>query len=146
MDTVIIEIIIEENVKRVWQALTEKDQLRQWFFDVTDFKPVTGFEFDFPGEGHAGKKYTHLCKILEVSPFKKIKYSWQYSGVKGYSAVLFELFPEGAGRTRLRLFHDGINTFPQDDFDFSSESFGDGWTEIVTKMLPAYFMKSKISR
>jgi uncharacterized protein YndB with AHSA1/START domain len=143
MDTVIIEQTLQANVKRVWRALTDKEELRQWFFVVTDFKPQTGFEFDFPGEGHTGAIFTHLCKVLEVIPFKKIQYSWQYSGVKGYSTVAFELFAENETETRLRLFHDGIDTFPQDDYDFSSESFGAGWTEIVTRMLPAYLHNAK---
>jgi uncharacterized protein YndB with AHSA1/START domain len=139
MDTVIIEQTLDAQLSAVWSALTDKERLRQWFFEVTDFEPRKGFAFSFPGIGHDGAEFVHLCEVLEVKPLSKIKFSWEYAGVKGYSTVSFELFPEDDGRkTRLRLFHDGIDTFPQNEFDFSSDGFGAGWTEIITRMLPAY--------
>ncbi len=47
-------IIIEETynspVKRVWEAITDKNKMKQWYFDLSEFKPEVGCEFRFMGE------------------------------------------------------------------------------------------------
>ena len=109
----------------VWQALTDKDKMKQWYFDLDDFKAEVGFEFQFSG-GKDDKIYLHLCKITEVVPGEKLAYSWRYEGYPGYSVVSFELFPEG-DTTRLKLTHDGLDSFPTSDPNFARESFAGGW-------------------
>lgn len=134
---VIIEKLINAPVKKVWQAITDKDQMKQWYFDLSDFKPEVGFEFRFPGQGHKGEQYMHVCKITEVVPLKKLQYSWQYVGLEGYSVVTFELFEE-ADKTRVKLTHTGLETFPKDNTDFARDSFNAGWTELITVLLPKF--------
>ncbi len=134
---VIIEKLINAPVKKVWQAITDKDQMKQWYFDLNDFKPEVGFEFRFPGQGHKGEQYMHVCKITEVVPLKKLQYSWQYVGLEGYSVVTFELFEE-ADKTRVKLTHTGLETFPKDNTDFARDSFNAGWTELITVLLPKF--------
>lgn len=134
---VIIEKLINAPVKKVWQAITDKDQMKQWYFDLSDFKPEVGFEFRFPGQGHKGEQYMHVCKITEVVPLKKLQYSWQYVGREGYSVVTFELFEE-ADKTRVKLTHTGLETFPKDNTDFARDSFNAGWTELITVLLPKF--------
>jgi len=134
---VIIEKLINAPVKKVWQAITDKDQMKQWYFDLSDFKPEVGFEFRFPGQGHKGEQYIHVCKITEVVPLKKLQYSWRYLDREGYSLVTFELFDE-AGKTRVKLTHTGLETFPKDNADFARDSFNAGWTELITVLLPKF--------
>src|SRR5690606_9314152 len=105
-----------------------------------DFKPEVGFQFTFPGEGHKGAQYIHLCTVTEVIPLKKLQYSWQYEGYPGYSLVTFELSEMG-NKTRLTLTHQGLETFPQDNPDFAWKSFKGGWTEIIGNMLPLFLSK-----
>jgi uncharacterized protein YndB with AHSA1/START domain len=108
--------------------------MKQWYFNLKEFKPVVGFEFQFHGEGHEGEKYLHFCKITDVEKEKKLRYSWSYENYPGMSYVTFELFPEG-NKTRLKLTHEGLETFPQDNKDFAKESFTAGWTELIGKLL-----------
>ncbi|MGI8635288.1 MAG: SRPBCC family protein [Segetibacter sp.] len=96
---------------------------------MADFRPELGFEFRFEG-GKDGRSYVHVCKITEGIPGKKISYSWTYEGYEGYSVVTFELFDEGSA-TRLKLTHDGLATFPQNNPDFARENFAEGWTYIT---------------
>ena len=56
--------------------------------------------------------------------------SWRYYGYEGNSFVTFELFAEG-GKTRLKLTHEGIETFPASNPDFARESFMNGWTFLI---------------
>jgi uncharacterized protein YndB with AHSA1/START domain len=81
----IIERTYNAPVEKVWKAITDKNEMKQWYFDLAEFKPVVGFEFQFAGEGHKGEKYLHLCKITDVVANKKLAYSWRYEGFEGIS-------------------------------------------------------------
>lgn len=124
---------------KVWKALTDKNDMKQWYFDLTEFKPEVGFEFRFTG-GKDGREYLHLCKITEVMPGKKLKHSWKYDGYEGISFVTFELFDEG-DKTRLILTHEGLETFPQNNPDFAKENFNEGWNHIVNTSLKEFLEK-----
>lgn len=131
----VIERTYNAPVARVWKALTDKEDMRKWYFDVDDFKPEVGFEFHFTGEGN-GAIYMHICKVIEVITGKKITYSWKYKGHEGMSYVSFELSDEG-GKTKLKLTHEGLETFPALPA-FARENFVMGWTEIIGKALPGF--------
>jgi uncharacterized protein YndB with AHSA1/START domain len=126
--TIVIERTFNAPVGRVWMALTNVEQMRHWFFDLEDFKPNVGFEFEFVVE-HEGSSYHHLCCVTEVVPEKKIAYSWQYKGEQGCSLVAIELSAEGK-MTRLRLTHSGIESFPKTPA-YSRKNFETGWTAII---------------
>ena len=111
--------------------------MKKWYFDLSEFKPEPGFEFQFYGEGHEGQKYLHLCKITDVITGKKISYTWRYENYEGNSLVTFELFEEGAS-TRLRLTHTGMESFKANGPDFAIESFTQGWTELIGTLLKNY--------
>jgi uncharacterized protein YndB with AHSA1/START domain len=139
---VVIERTYNAPVEKVWKALTDVDQMRQWYFDLKEFKPEVGFEFSFAVE-HEGASYHHLCKITEVIPQKKIAYTWRYAGEKGDSLVTFELIPEG-NKTRLRLTHEGLDTFPKLPA-YARTNFEKGWTEIIGSSLKQYVEENKRS-
>ncbi|MDO6429128.1 SRPBCC domain-containing protein [Flavitalea sp. BT771] len=131
----VIERVYQASVDRVWRALTNKDEMKQWYFDLAEFRPEVGFEFQFEG-GPQDRTYVHFCKVTEVVKDKKLQYSWAYKGYEGQSFVTFELFPEG-DKTRLKLTHEGLETFP-DIADFKKENFAEGWTAIIGKHLAKY--------
>jgi len=126
---IVIEAVINAPPDAVWNAVTSTDRMRDWQFDIKDFKPVPGFEFTFLG-GPEGRKYLHVCKVTDAVPARKIAYSWYFDGYGGMSQVSFEMFPAGAG-TRLRLTHAGVDTFPASNPDFAKQNFVMGWTAIV---------------
>ena len=134
---VIVEEIINAPIEKVWQAITNKEKMKQWYFSLDEFKPILGFEFKFEGEGHKGEKYIHICKVTEVIPNKKLQYSWQYENHVGYSLVTFELFAEEK-QTRVKLTHEGLSTFSQDNPDFAIESFTNGWKQLIITSLKKF--------
>jgi uncharacterized protein YndB with AHSA1/START domain len=136
-----IERVYNAPPEKVWKAITDREQMKQWYFDIAEFKPEKGFEFQFTGQGHKGEQYLHLCKITEVIAGKKLAYSWTYQGLEGYSVVTFELFSED-GKTRLKLTHEGLETFPKNNPDFAKESFMEGWTHIIGKSLKEFVEKN----
>jgi len=57
--------------------------------------------------------------------------------------VTFELFPEGS-KTRVRLTHEGLETFPATNPDFDEKNFAEGWKHIIGTSLPGYVEKLAI--
>lgn len=130
----VIERIFNASIEIVWKAITDKEKMKRWYFDLAEFKPVVGFEFQFEG-GEEGKSYLHLCKVTEVIPNKKLQYSWRYDGYAGNSFVTWELFDEGENKTRLKLTHEGLETFPTDNPDLAPHNFAEGWNMIIGTLL-----------
>lgn len=135
----VIERTFHAPVEKVWRAITDKDQMKQWYFDLAEFRPEVGFEFQFEG-GTKDKCYVHLCKVTEVVVGKKLTYSWRYEGVEGNSFVTFELFDEGE-ETRLKLTHEGLETFPLNNPDFAKANFVAGWTQLIGTSLKTFVEK-----
>ena len=138
----VIERTFNAPVEKVWKALTDKNEMKKWYFDLKEFKPEVGFEFQFYGEGKNGEKFLHLCKITDAVKNKKLRYSWRYDGYEGISFVSFELFDEGE-KTRLKLTHEGLESFPKTaNNDFAKENFAEGWTYITGTSLKEYLEKN----
>lgn len=74
----VIERVFDAPVENVWQAITENELMKQWYFDLAEFKAEKGFKFEFTGGPSPDRQYLHLCEITEVIPKKKLTYSWRY--------------------------------------------------------------------
>jgi uncharacterized protein YndB with AHSA1/START domain len=136
-----IERTFNAPVEKVWKSITDKDQMKEWYFDLVEFRAEPGFEFRFQG-GKDDQLYIHHGQLKEVVPGKRLSYSWRYDGYEGDSLVTFELFGEG-DKTRLKLTHEGLHTFPIHP-DFARESFAQGWNYIIGTSLPAYVEKTDV--
>jgi uncharacterized protein YndB with AHSA1/START domain len=139
-EAAIVERTLNAPVTRVWKALTDADQMREWYFDLKEFKSEVGFEFEFVVE-HEGTTYHHLCRVTEVIPQKKIAYTWRYKSEPGDSLVTIELFAEG-DNTRLKLTHTGIETFPKIPA-YARKNFEQGWTAIIGTELKQFVEQPK---
>jgi uncharacterized protein YndB with AHSA1/START domain len=131
----VIERTLNAPLSRVWKAITDKEEMKRWYFDLKEFKPQKGFEFQFDIP-HNNTLFCHRCKVTEVIVEKKIVYSWRYEGHEGNSLVTFELFNEG-GKTRVKLTHEGLETFPR-TADFEKKNFVAGWTSIIGEGLKRF--------
>src|SRR6478735_5102294 len=130
--TVTVERVFEADITLVWKALTEKELMKLWYFDLKEFKPALGFKFEFIGGPEDGVQYKHLCEITEVRIEKKLSYTWKYEGYDGITKVSFELFKENKN-TRVKLTHSGIDTFPSSIPDFGIHNFEAGWDDIINR-------------
>lgn len=143
----IIERTFNAPVETIWKAITDKNEMKQWYFDLVEFNPEVGFEFQFYA-GDDKKKWLHFCKIIEVVDQKKLSYSWQYDGYTGISYVTFELFPVSdqskskSEKTRLKLTHTGLESFPGESVpELKKENFAVGWTQIIGRSLKEFLEK-----
>ena len=137
----IIEQEFNAPIELVWRAITEKELMKKWYFDIIDFKLEIGGKFHFEG-GKEGRIYVHICEILEIIPFQKLKYSWKYEGYTGISFVTFELLPMGK-TTKVKLTHEGIDSFPIDNPDFVKDNFVGGWKLLIHESLKDYLENGK---
>ena len=133
---IVMERTFNASIAKVWQAITNNEQMKQWYFNLPEFKPEVGFEFQFFA-GEKGNEYLHLCKVTEVVAGKKLTYSWRYDGYPGDSFVTFELFEEGK-KTRLQLTHKGVETLGPGNPDFARKNFETGWTSILDQALKGF--------
>jgi len=42
---VIKEVILNASVPKVWKAITDRDDMKQWYFDIEEFRPEPGSSF-----------------------------------------------------------------------------------------------------
>ena len=129
---IVIEKYIPVNREKIWEDLTNPEQMKQWYFDIPDFKPEKGFQFSFTG-GPPEKEYIHRCVIQEVIPGKLLTHTWRYEGYPGESVVSWQLEDSGDG-TLLKLTHSGLETFPADNPDFARKNFEAGWDSILSTL------------
>lgn len=135
----IIEQEFDAPLELVWRAISEKELMKKWYFDISDFKAEVGCKFEFEG-GEEDKRYLHLCEVLEVIPNKKLKYSWKYDGYPGISFVTFELSSVGE-KTKVILIHEGIETFTNPDF--RKDNFSGGWNYLIHTSLREFLENGK---
>jgi len=140
-DPIVIERTFDAKAEQIWKAITDKNEMKQWYFDISEFKPEPGFVFTF----HAGdekKQYLHICTVMEVIPDKKISYTWAYENIPVETLVTFELEAED-DKTTLKLTHVGVENFPVENNEFAKENFIEGWTHIIGTALKDYLEKIK---
>jgi uncharacterized protein YndB with AHSA1/START domain len=130
----LIEQVYDAPIEKVWQALADKDKMKEWYFpQLKKFKPVAGFKFEFTD---AGSDYKKEWQVTQVEVGRKLAHSWIYKDYTGSSEVTFELFEEGH-KTSLKLSHTGLASFPTDPH-FARRRFEDGWMQIIGSNLKNY--------
>jgi len=139
-EPIIVEQTFKASVDTVWNAITEIEQMRQWYFEsISSFKPEVGFETHFNVESQ-DRNFLHLWKVTEVVPFKMLAYNWKYENYPGDSFVKFELFEENK-MTKLILTHQVLEDFPDDIPEFKRESGVEGWTFFINNRLKEFLEK-----
>ena len=102
--------VVEADKPRVWTAITDPAEVKQWFFGSdleTDWQP--GSPITWSGE-YEGKAYQDKGEVLEVEPGRLLKVT-HYSPLGGqpdvpenYHTLTYEL--SGDGPTELSLSQD----------------------------------------
>jgi uncharacterized protein YndB with AHSA1/START domain len=76
--TIAVDQFLGHPPARVWQALIDPVQLRQWFMPNT-FKPAVGHTFTFTRprvNPELRESETIQCQVVEIQPEKVLSYSW----------------------------------------------------------------------
>ena len=134
MIPVIVEERINAPVESIWNAITDLETMKLWYFENIDqFKLEIGTKSKF--EVNTGEwTFTHLWEVTEVLPLKLIAYNRRYVEYSGDSVVTFQLWDE-SGVTKLRLTAKFINDFPAEIPEFKRESCEAGWRYFIQQRL-----------
>jgi uncharacterized protein YndB with AHSA1/START domain len=105
------EIEIDASRDKVWSALTDPEQIKEYFFGsqvVTDWKP--GSPIVWKGE-YEGKKYEDKGEVVEIEPERRLKVT-HFSPLSGeedrpenYHTLVYEL-EQSNGQTHVSLSQD----------------------------------------
>jgi len=105
-----VQYKINAPAEKVWKALTDKNEMKSWYFDIQDFALEIGKEFNFFEPG-GENKYHHQGEILEIIPNQKLKHTWSYPDFSALKTIVtWELLPED-GQTLVKLTHENIENF-----------------------------------
>lgn len=137
---VVVEQVFNKPVEEVWKAITDRDQMVQWFFDnIPEFKATKGFSTQFNVQAPS-RDFMHLWKVVEVIPLQKIVINWKYEDCKGDSYVIMEVEDMGA-TTRFTLTTQVIEDFNEDYPEFKRESCVAGWDYFIKENLSSFLEK-----
>ncbi|WP_226064656.1 SRPBCC family protein [Kaistella polysaccharea] len=139
-ENVVIKQRVNAPVEKVWNALTDKAQMKEWYFDIPDFELGVHNEFNFyePGEE---KKFHHHGQILEVIPQEKFKHTWSYPEFSKDKSIVKWRLEEDQDGTVITLTHKGLEYFDHLGSDFQKESFESGWNTLIGENLKKYVEK-----
>lgn len=118
-------------IAKVWDAITNKDTMKKWYFDIDDFELKLGHSFNFWAGPPEGKEWHHQCIILELIPEKKLSHSWTYPGYDGETLVSWELIHISEDITQIKFRHEFIKPFSDEIEELRQENFQEGWTYII---------------
>jgi uncharacterized protein YndB with AHSA1/START domain len=140
-DSITCEIDIAAPPERVFQALTDPKQARQWGnspafqFKIWEMDARLGGKWRFLCVETSGKPnkygvdaFDHWGEILEIDPPKLLVYTWItnfHDDPKRRTTVRWELTPIPSG-TRLKVTHSGLAAEPKARQDYSQ-----GWPGLL---------------
>jgi uncharacterized protein YndB with AHSA1/START domain len=140
---VILERTFKAPIHIVWKAITDIDQMKQWFIkEMGSFKPEVGFETRATVQCEGKPSKVLILTVTEVAAGKRIAYSWQLEGKPGKSHVTIELFSD-EGKTRLMLTHTGLESHQPEKYpDLSRTNYLQGWVSLIGESLKEFLEKS----
>ncbi|HIW91263.1 MAG TPA: SRPBCC domain-containing protein [Candidatus Corynebacterium avicola] len=113
---------IPASSKRIWEALTNPEELNQWFM-ATDFQLEVGHDFTID----TGQWGTTDCTVLEIIPEELLRYTWRNPPLD--TVVTWKLIPEGDG-TRVLVEHAGFD--PDDPVQLQAfNGMSGGWKKFI---------------
>lgn len=138
-------IEIDAPVNTVFNALTDSNELTQWWPDVGTFEPRVGgkFHFTFLAERHKemgmdGKDHRLDGEVLEVVQNKKLVYTfvpdeeYKPDGVRPKPTVVtWSLEEMGRNRTKVTLVHSGFTK----EMDKHFKDVNGGWSFFVPRLV-----------
>lgn len=134
-DTIIREEIINHSIDKVWQAITDSEEISKWFLKA-EFKAEVGSDYTFTSPGENCTKITGVIK--EAAPYTLV-YTWIVEDTNVETTVKWVLEDLGE-TTKLYLEHSGISNFLAETAVQMFESFNGGWKNCI-KGLQAYLNK-----
>lgn len=119
--TITFELELKHPPEKVWRALTQPELLAEWLLPTIGFKLEPGAEFKLQAPSFPDWDGIVNCKLVEVEPLRRLKYSWVVGDRLIDTVVTFTLTPVASG-TRLSLVQTGFK--PENKPAFGGQRYG----------------------
>lgn len=122
-----ISISVKAPASEVWRALTDSDELENWWGDVL-LEPVIGGKFREPWEDDDGNRQEARGKVMVVKVNKQIVFSWRELDWPQKSKTICSIEIEDKGIVRtIKLVQTGWETLPEEFQKDIMKDFKIGW-------------------
>ena len=118
---------------KIWQAITDKNQMKEWYFEIPDFELKIGAVFNFFEPG-GRNEYHHRCIVKEIVPEKKFSHTWTHPNHSKGESMLSWLLNEKDNGTEVTLMHDGLENFADAGPAFAPENYQMGWEGLLNAL------------
>lgn len=136
-EPIIIEQALPVSKAKLWQAITNPEEMKQWFFEVMpDFKAEVGFQTSFT-LSNEGRVFPHNWKVVSVVPEESIAVEWTFDGYPGVSLVTYEISGDEKS-SHIKLTAKALQDHPTDIPEFKRESGVGGWKYFINDRLVNY--------
>lgn len=142
-DSIILEKVYNAPLEMVWKAITEREQMKLWYFELPkEFKAEVGSVFDWMGGPADGKQWLHRGKVVKVIENNLFSHTWEYPGYSGTSLVTWQLTAIDSNTTKLLFTHEFSIPFDANEEALRRENFVAGWDYIINTGLTEFLSKS----
>lgn len=104
-DNISFEFDFKHPPAKVWRAITDPTLLAKWLLPSVGFELAQGTQFQFKADPQPGWDGTVNCRMLEIEPQTKLRYSWVVGEID--TVITFILTPTASG-CRLTLEQSGF--------------------------------------
>ncbi|MBO9666702.1 MAG: SRPBCC domain-containing protein [Bdellovibrio sp.] len=127
-DSVNVSITVKATVEEIWRALTDPDDLENWWSDEVTLEPKVGGKFREAWEDDAGNEQLASGKVLSLTPKKTITFTWKEKSWEPKALTECTYLIEDKGKTRsLTVTHTGWDTLPEKSRAKMIKDFQLGW-------------------
>lgn len=130
---IIAEISIARPIEHVWDIVVGETTLPNWL-GAMDYKPEVGTTFfmqqDPDKKANRDTEGSTWCEIQVMEKPERFSFSWYVPGTPE-TVVHISLSADDAGKTFVRLIHDGWDDFDREAIEDFYEQLGEGWRSAV---------------
>ena len=141
MGIISIEAFFEVSKEKVWEAITNSEAMKVWYFDISNFNLNIGTKFSFYEGGK--KEYLHEGEVLKVEDNKLFQHTWLHPEQSKGSSIVTWNIEEVGGKTKVILTHEGVESFADAGPNFTIANYEMGWNALVKTNLKNYLYNIK---
>jgi uncharacterized protein YndB with AHSA1/START domain len=121
-------VILRATAPEIWRALTDADDLEEWWSEGVTLEPRVGGKFCEIWEDDDGKPQLATGKVLVAKPNKEIQFTWnEKNWAKGDFTHCSILIEDNKSVRTLTVKHTGWDIFPEVKRAKLLKDFEVGW-------------------
>ena len=131
--TISLDLDLHHSPATVWRALTEPALLAEWLLPVVEreLALAPGRQFTFQAPPHGAWDGSVRCRLLEIEPLRRLRYSWVVDDTRGIDTEVTFVLAATEHGTRLSITHSGFKLPAQKGAMGGTEY---GWTMMTGRL------------